>query len=112
MTHYVPERGDVVWLNFNPQAGREQAGVRPAVVISDSVYNRKTGLGLFCPVTKRAKGYVYEIRIPAGCADEGVVLCDQVKSLDWRVRLVDVIGELPFPLVADVLDKVHTLVGP
>ena len=83
---YVPERGDVVWLKFDPQAGREQAGRRPALVISPRSYNRKVGLALFCPITSRVKGYTFEVLLPEGGGAQGAVLCDQVKSLDWRSR--------------------------
>lgn len=81
---YVPERGDVVWLQFDPQAGHEQAGHRPALVVSPKAYNGRVGLALFCPVTSRVKGYPFEVQFPAGGKFEGAVLADQVKSLDWR----------------------------
>jgi len=78
---YVPRRGDIVWLSFTPQAGHEQAGRRPALVLSPSAYNRKVGLALFCPVTSRVKGYPFEVTVPKGLSVAGVVLADQVKSL-------------------------------
>lgn len=81
---YVPDAGDVVWLQFNPQAGHEQAGHRPALVLSPAAYNGKTGLMLCCPMTTHAKGYPFEVRVASG--REGVALADQVKSLDWKVR--------------------------
>lgn len=83
---YCPNRGDVVWLSFTPQAGHEQAGLRPALTLSPEAYNRKTGLALFCPITNQEKGYPFEVRIPSGLKASGVVLSDQVKSLDWRAR--------------------------
>jgi mRNA interferase MazF len=83
---YAPERGDLVWLHFSPQAGHEQAGRRPALVISPRLYNRRVGLALFCPVTSQVKGYPYEVALPSSLAVAGVVLSDQVKSLDWRAR--------------------------
>jgi len=83
---YVPERGDVVWLNFTPQAGHEQAGHRPALVLSPAAYNGKTGLMLCCPITSQVKGYPFEVRLDAGADAQGVVLSDQVKSLDWQAR--------------------------
>jgi mRNA interferase MazF len=83
---YVPDRGDLVWLEFTPQTGSEQAGRRPALVISPKSYNGKVGLGLFCPVTSRVKGYPFEVLLPAGSGVTGVVLADQLKSLDWRAR--------------------------
>lgn len=82
----VPQRGDIVWLSFEPQAGHEQMGRRPAVVLSPAVYNAKVGLALFCPITSQVKGFPLEVVIPEGLAVSGVVLSDQVKSLDWRAR--------------------------
>lgn len=83
---HTPERGDIVWISFQPQAGHEQAGRRPALTLSPGEYNRKVGLGLFCPITNQEKGYPFEVRIPEGLEVTGVVLSDQVKSLDWRAR--------------------------
>ena len=83
---YIPNRGDLVWLEFTPQTGSEQAGRRPALVISPKSYNGKVGLGLFCPITSRVKGYPFEVLLPEGSAVVGVVLADQLKSLDWRAR--------------------------
>ncbi len=83
---YVPERGDLVWLDFDPRAGHEQAGTRPALVISPRAYNRKVGLALLCPVTSQVKGYPFEVRLPAGLPVQGVVLSDQLKSLDWQAK--------------------------
>ena len=79
---YVPEAGDVVWLHFDPQAGHEQNGHRPALVLTPAKYNAKTGLMVCCPITAQAKGYPFEVRIAGDIS--GVVLTDQVKSLDWR----------------------------
>ena len=81
---YIPEAGDIVWLHFNPQAGHEQAGHRPALVVSPSAYNAKTGLMLCCPMTTKIKGYPFEVIIDTSPA--GVVLADQIKSLDWLAR--------------------------
>lgn len=106
---YVPERGDVVWIALNPQAGHEQAGRRPAVVVSPSAYNGKVGLGLFCPITSRAKGYPFEVALPNGLGVRGVVLADQVKSLDWRVRRAELVGRLPDDVCAEVVGKLATL---
>ncbi|MEA5443550.1 endoribonuclease MazF [Cyanobium gracile] len=83
---YIPDRGDLVWLEFTPQSGSEQAGRRPALVISPKSYNGKVGLALFCPVTSRVKGYPFEVLLPEDSAVVGVVLADQLKSLDWRTR--------------------------
>ncbi len=108
---YVPERGDVVWLTFDPQAGHEQAGRRPAVVISPGTYNRKVGLAIFCPVTSQTKGYPFEVQLPHGLEVEGVVLSDQVKSLDWRARTASFACKLPPHTASEVINKLATLVG-
>ena len=83
---YAPDCGDIVWLNFDPQAGHEQAGHRPAIVLSPKVYNCRTGLCLVVPVTNQSKGYPFELALPGTCKTTGVVLCDQVRSLDWKAR--------------------------
>jgi mRNA interferase MazF len=83
---YAPERGDVVWINFDPQAGHEQAGRRPALVLSPLEYYEKSGLAILCPITSRAKGYPFEVVLPPGMTVSGVILCDQVKSVDWKAR--------------------------
>jgi len=109
MARYVPEAGDVVWLNFTPQAGHEQAGHRPAVVISPAAYNGKTGLMLCCPLTTQIKNYPFEVLI-AG-APPSVVLADQVKSLDWRVRKARRKGVVSAEELAEVRAKILTLIG-
>jgi mRNA interferase MazF len=106
---YVPERGDVVWISLNPQAGHEQAGRRPAVVVSPRSYNGKVGLGLFCPITSQAKSYPFEVVIPAGLPVSGVVLADQVKSLDWRARQAEFAARLPAHTGAEVVGKLAVL---
>ena len=106
---YSPDRGDVVWLNFSPKAGHEQSGRRPAVVVSQKSYNRKVGLGLFCPITSQIKGYPFEVLIPAGMSISGVVLSDQIKSLDWQVRDAQFICKLPVSTMSEVLKKLSTL---
>jgi mRNA interferase MazF len=83
---YVPERGHIVWIDLNPQAGHEQAGRRPALVLSPATYNGRVGLALLCPITNRPKGYPFEVSLPTGLPITGVILADQIKSLDWRVR--------------------------
>ena len=108
---YVPERGDVVWITLNPQAGHEQAGRRPAVVLSPAAYNGKVGLAILCPITRQVKGYPFEVQIPRGLAVGGVILTDQVKSLDWRAREAELAGRLPAATVAEVLQKLNTLLG-
>lgn len=106
---YAPERGDVVWLQFTPQAGHEQAGRRPAVTLSPRLYNEKVGLGLFCPITSHAKGYPFEARLPADLEVDGVALCDQVKSLDWKTREAKFVCRLPEATIAEIMAKVLTL---
>lgn len=108
---YVPERGDVVWMTFSPQAGHEQAGRRPAVVLSPSRYNVRVGLALVCPITTRAKGYPFEVAIPSGLDVTGVVLADQVKSLDWRARHAEFSCSLPVATTNGVLRKAARLLS-
>ena len=106
---YEPERGDLIWLDFNPQTGREQRGRRPALVLSPLRYNAKVGLALLCPVTSRVKGYPFEVTMPPGLPISGVVLADQVKSLDWRSRNAEFAGKLPRASMDNVLAKLDTL---
>lgn len=106
---YVPDRGDVVWLAFDPQVGREQAGRRPALILSPESYNGKVGLALCCPVTNQAKGYPFEVSIPDGGKVTGVVLSDHVRSLDWRGRKAEFITRLPDQVVSDVADRIDAL---
>ncbi|HET8576114.1 MAG TPA: endoribonuclease MazF [Methylomirabilota bacterium] len=108
---YVPRRGDIVWLSFTPQAGHEQAGRRPALVLSPSAYNRKVGLALCCPITSRVKGYPFEVPVPHGLTVAGVVLADQVKSLDWRARRAEFADRLPDAEVGRVLGLVMALLS-
>ncbi len=106
----VPDRGDAVWIDFNPQSGHEQAGRRPALIISPAAYNGKVGLAIMCPITSRRKGYPFEVQIPDGYPVSGVVLADQVKSLDWRARDAEVIQRLPQVVTNEVLAKLATLI--
>jgi mRNA interferase MazF len=106
---YIPHRGDVVWITLNPQAGHEQAGRRPAVVLSPEAYNNKVGLAIFCPITSQIKGYPFEVLIPNGLPLSGVILSDQVKSLDWRVRHAERICTLPPRTISDVLQRLSLL---
>lgn len=108
--HYIPAQGDIVWLQFNPQAGHEEAGRRPALVISPKEYNRKVGLALFCPVTSQVKGYPFEVLLPSGLTVSGAVLSDQVKSLDWRVRKAKRLCTAPEEVVEEVLGKILALI--
>ncbi|MBW8050178.1 MAG: endoribonuclease MazF [Cytophagales bacterium] len=106
---YTPDKGDVVWLSFDPQTGHEQSGRRPALVISPKKYNSKVRLALFCPVTGKIKGYPYEVAIPPKLKIKGTVLADQVKSLDWKVRKAEYICKIPDDILIEVLEKVNTL---
>jgi mRNA interferase MazF len=108
---YVPARGDAVWISFNPQAGHEQAGRRPAVVLSPRAYNIRVGLALLCPITSRVKGYPFEVSLPGEIDLDGVILADQVKSLDWRARNAELIGPLPAATVTEVLQKLGALLS-
>ena len=112
MSSYVPDRGDLVWLEFTPQAGSEQRGRRPALVLSPKIYNGKVGLALFCPVTSKIKGYPFEVELPDGTAVSGVVLSDQLKSLDWRSRKVKFIERASLDIMAMVTARVLTLLEP
>ena len=105
---YIPERGDIVWLNFNPQTGHEQKGKRPAIVISPKEYNEKTGLGIFCPITSKMKGYPFEVKIE-NKKISGVILSDQIKSLDWRTRETEFIIKATTGIVEQIIDKVGVL---
>lgn len=108
---YVPDRGDLIWLVFNPQAGHEQAGRRPAIVISPKSYNEKTNLALFCPVTSRVKGYPFEVLLPNDGKVTGAVLSDQIKSLDWKARKAKLIMKAPPKVITEVIDKARILIG-
>lgn len=109
---YTPERGHIVWLTFNPQAGSEQAGRRPALVLSPGNYNGKVGLAIFCPITSQIKGYPFEVALPKELPVTGVVLSDQVKSLDWRSRNAQFACQAPTEVLTEVLQKLSTLVYP
>ena len=106
---YIPARGDVIWLTFTPQAGHEQAGRRPALMLSPASYNGKVGLAVLCPITSQVKGYPFEVATPSGSRLSGVILADQVKSLDWRVRKAEFICKLPRETTVEVLEKLGTL---
>jgi len=107
----TPRRGDVVWITLHPQAGHEQAGRRPAVVLSPGAYNAKVGLAILCPITNRIKGYPFEVLIPDGLPVTGAILADQVKSLDWRARDAKRMCRLPLETITEVLQKLGTLVA-
>ena len=108
---YCPRRGDVVWLSFTPQAGREQAGHRPALTLSPEGYNRRVGLAVFCPITSQIKGYPFEVMVPGGLKISGAVLSDQVRNLDWKARCAGFYCSVPESTVLEVLDKLGSLLG-
>ena len=108
---YVPDAGDLVWLDFDPQAGHEQAGHRPAVVLSPVAYNRRAGLALVCPITGRVKEYPFEVPLPAGAGLSGVILSDQLKSVDWRARRARKAGRAPSQVMEQVRERLGPLLG-
>jgi len=107
----IPERGDLVWIDFDPQSGREQAGRRPALALTPSSYNRRSGLAIFCPVTSQAKGYPFEVGLPPGLPIQGVILSDHARSLDWRSRRAKFICAAPEEVMEEVMAKLLVLVG-
>ena len=107
---YIPERGDIVWLSFDPQAGHEQAGRRPAVILSPSLYNRSSGLAVVVPITSHAKGYPFEVQIPSGARVSGVILADHLKSLDWQARRAEKISVLQEEALQETLRKTALLI--
>jgi mRNA interferase MazF len=107
---YVPARGEIVWISLNPQAGHEQAGRRPALVLSPSEYNDRVGLVILCPITNQVKGYPFEVALPSGGKVTGAVLSDQVKSLDWRARNAEFLERAPQSVTDDVLARLGALI--
>ncbi len=107
-TKYAPERGDIVWLTFDPQAGHEQAGRRPALVLSPKAYNTKTSLALICPITSQTKGYPFEVALANGPVN-GVILADQVRNLDWVARCAEKISSVSDEVISEVLAKLSAL---
>ena len=108
---YVPDRGDLVWLTFDPQAGREPAGRRPALVLSPALYNGPANLAVVCPVTSRAKGYPFEVALPDDLPVSGVVLADHLKSVDWVVRGAEPAGQVPAEVLAELTARLRPLLG-
>ena len=106
---YVPSRGDIVWLNFNPQTGHEQAGKRPAIVLSPKEYNIKTKLAILCPITSKVKGYPFEVPISSKKIS-GVVLADQIKNLDWQARNIEFISTAPEKVIDEISEKLSLLI--
>jgi mRNA interferase MazF len=108
---FVPDAGDFVWLTLDPQAGRQQAGRRPALVLSPKTYNARSGLALACPVANRVKGYPFEVAVPAGCAATGVILADRLKSIDWKARHAERLGRCTDEVMDEVRAKLAALLG-
>jgi len=106
---YHPAWGDIAWLDFNPQRGREQAGQRPGLFISNSFYNRRNGLALVCPITSKKKGYPFEVPLPLNFVVHGVILADQARTIDWRARLPRFAAKCPAEIVVDVIARMRAL---
>lgn len=104
----IADRGDLVWINFNPQAGHEQEGRRSAIVLSPKAFNETTGFVSVCPITRTVREWGFEVRLPEDVPFQGVILTDQIKNLDWRARQLDVVGKVPNEIVEECLDKIHT----
>ncbi|MDB4978229.1 MAG: PemK-like protein [Candidatus Peribacteria bacterium] len=107
----TPERGTIIMLDFQPQLGREQAGRRPALVLSPASYNKKVGLAILCPITSHAKGYPFEVALPRGIKTKGVILADHVKSLDWEARNAKIIEHISPAVLSEVLEKLALLIS-
>ena len=106
-----PARGDVVWLSFSPQAGHEQAGRRPALVLTPAAFNTRVGLAFVCPITSRVKGYPFEVALRDVGKVSGVNMVDQLRSLDWRARRAEPAGKAPLHVMAEVVAKLRPLLG-
>ena len=106
---YIPDRGDLLWINLNPQRGREQKGKRPALVISPKIYNNKTGLALMCPITSQGKGYPFEVPIE-NAKIGGFILADQIRTLDWQTRKVSFVSKIKDEILLEVQEKLLTLI--
>jgi len=107
---YIPDRGDIVWLDFDPQAGHEQAGHRPAFIVSPLAYNQKSNLALVCPITSKTKGWRFEV-VLVDTKTIGFILADQIKSLDWQARNIEFIEKAPLIVIDEVLSKIEPLVS-
>ena len=107
----APDRGDLVWLTFDPQTGREQRGRRPALVLSPRTYNERAELAIVCPITSHMKGYPFEVALPDTGPVSGVVLSDQVKSIDWKEREAEVIGRVDDAVLEEVRKRIRALLG-
>lgn len=108
---YVPDAGDLVWLTFDPQAGHEQRGRRPALILSPRAYNSKAQLAIACPITGQVKGYPFEVPLPPGTKISGVVLADHLKNLDWVARRIEFVAKAPPEVLTDVRERLRVLIG-
>ena len=108
---YVPAAGDLVWLTFDPQAGHEQRGRRPALILSPRSYNAKARLAIACPITSQVKGYPFEVVLPAGSTITGAILADHVKNLDWHARRIVFESKAPAELLTEVRERLRVLIG-
>ena len=106
---YVPDRGDVIWMMFGPQAGHEQSGRRPGVVMSSSIYNGKTGMALCCPITSQIKGYPFEVLVPTGLKISGAILADHIRNIDWKTRRAEYLCKLTDKTLEEVAGKLLSL---
>lgn len=109
VTKYAPDRGDLVWLTFDPQAGHEQAGRRPALVLSPASYNKASGLALVCPITSKNKGYPFDVELPADLSISGFIQADQLKSVDWQARQARLAAHLPANILQEVQARLEPL---
>ena len=108
---YVPDAGDLVWVTFDPQAGHEQRGRRPALILSPKSYNSRARLAIACPITSQVKGYPFEVPLPPDGAISGVVLADQVKNIDWQARRVEFGAKASAEILTDVRERLRVLLG-
>jgi len=111
MTKHYPDKGDIVWIDMNPQLGHEQAGRRPAIIMSPLKYNSKVGLALVCPITSHIKGYPFEVVIPDGFKVKGAILADQIRNVDWTARNIELIFKAPQPLIDEVQEKINAILN-
>jgi mRNA interferase MazF len=108
---YCPDSGDLVWFDFDPQAGREQAGRRPALVLSPKAFNQRTSLAYVCPITSKVKGFSSEVVLAPGLPVHGAILCEHMRSLDWRARNATLIGRAPDDILVEVREIVGAIAG-
>ena len=106
---YIPDRGDIIWLEFDPQKGHEQKGRRPGIVLSKKEYNQKSNLAIICPITSKIKGYPFEVRINS--IIQGVILSDQIRSIDWNSRNAAFIEKIPEEILKEILENIDLLLN-